>query len=235
MNEGDESEAGRHLIFTDGSCSKNGRPGAYAGYGVFFGLDDPRNVARYLEGEQQTNQRAELQAFVVALRFVHSCMHSIAKKKKQDFFKGKEQVERTREKDEMRAPEFVIRAGSFDDLEKKMEEHAAAETLRNVNLAGGFAVTIVTDSVYCVKGFNEWMKGWVRRGWKTSSNTAVVNLGLWQEVREMKTGLEQCPFVDVKVRWVKGHATCPGNEEADRLAVIGRNSNPLRYDPLRYE
>ena len=229
MNEGDDSEAGRHLIFTDGSCSKNGRPGAFAGYGVFFGLDDPRNVAHYLEGEQQTNQRAELQAFVVALRFIHGCMHAIAEKRKQDFFKTTA-VQKTREKDAVRAPEFVIAAGNFDDLEKKVEEHAVAKTLRNVNLAGGFAVTIVSDSVYCVKGFNEWMKGWVRRGWKTSSNTTVVNLDLWQEVCEIKTVLDQCSFVDIKARWVKGHATCPGNEEADRLAVVGRNSNPLRYE-----
>lgn len=48
-------------VFTDGACSNNGRPGAKAGYAVWF-PDYPSmsESARIPEGESQTNQRAEL-------------------------------------------------------------------------------------------------------------------------------------------------------------------------------
>lgn len=54
-------------IFTDGSALGNGQKDAAAGVGVYFGPNDPRNVSERLEGPEQTNQRAELQAIVLAL------------------------------------------------------------------------------------------------------------------------------------------------------------------------
>jgi len=55
------------VIYTDGACQGNGKSGARAGIGVFFGTDDPRNVSEPLLGKVQTNQRAELAAIVSAL------------------------------------------------------------------------------------------------------------------------------------------------------------------------
>ena len=50
-------------VFTDGACSANGRPGAKAGYAVWFPDNQSLNVsARIPTGEPQTNQRAELAA-----------------------------------------------------------------------------------------------------------------------------------------------------------------------------
>lgn len=57
-------------IYTDGSSLANGRAGASAGVGVYFGIEDPRNVSERLEGEPQTNQRAELTAILRALQAV---------------------------------------------------------------------------------------------------------------------------------------------------------------------
>ncbi|KAI4599219.1 hypothetical protein KJ359_002178 [Pestalotiopsis sp. 9143b] len=57
-------------IYTDGSSRGNGKVGATAGVGVFFGVNDPRNIAERLEGEPQTNQRAELTAILRALQKV---------------------------------------------------------------------------------------------------------------------------------------------------------------------
>lgn len=56
-------------IYTDGSSLANGRKGARAGLGVYFGENDPRNLAEKLLGEQ-TNQRAELMAMLRALESV---------------------------------------------------------------------------------------------------------------------------------------------------------------------
>ena len=50
-------------VYTDGACSNNGKPGAKAGMGIFFGVDDPRNVSRKVEGKQ-SNNTAELGAII---------------------------------------------------------------------------------------------------------------------------------------------------------------------------
>lgn len=54
------------VVYTDGCCSFNGRKGARAGIGVYWGPDHSLNVAERLPG-RQTNQRAELQAACKAL------------------------------------------------------------------------------------------------------------------------------------------------------------------------
>jgi ribonuclease HI len=53
-------------IYTDGSATNNGRAGASAGVGVYFGPGDMRNVSTRCRGEQ-TNQNAELQALHIAV------------------------------------------------------------------------------------------------------------------------------------------------------------------------
>ena len=51
--------------YTDGACSNNGKPFAKAGFGVYFGENDPRNVWKRVPGElRQTNNVAELLAVI---------------------------------------------------------------------------------------------------------------------------------------------------------------------------
>ncbi|KAG7879505.1 hypothetical protein KL937_003266 [Ogataea polymorpha] len=60
-----------YTVYTDGACSFNHDPSrAKAGYGVFFGDDDPRNTAAPLVGPVQTNNRAELSAIKQALETI---------------------------------------------------------------------------------------------------------------------------------------------------------------------
>lgn len=54
------------VVFTDGACSNNGKAGAKAAYGVFYGLDDPRNMSGRIKGKA-TNNIAELTAVIKAL------------------------------------------------------------------------------------------------------------------------------------------------------------------------
>lgn len=58
------------VVYTDGSSLGNGRKGATAGVGVYFGDSDPRNVSERLQGNPQTNQRAELTAILRALQTI---------------------------------------------------------------------------------------------------------------------------------------------------------------------
>lgn len=59
------------VVSTDGVCSRNGRLGACAGIGVFFGPSDPRNVSEPLDDDDcHTTQRAELYALGKALELL---------------------------------------------------------------------------------------------------------------------------------------------------------------------
>ena len=58
-------------IYTDGACSNNGKPNAKAGFGVWFGENDARNISHPVpENGRQTNNVAELLAIVSALTAV---------------------------------------------------------------------------------------------------------------------------------------------------------------------
>ena len=56
-------------IYTDGACSNNGKSSAKAGFGVWFGENDERNVSQTYNG-RQTNNVAELLAIITALTIV---------------------------------------------------------------------------------------------------------------------------------------------------------------------
>jgi len=72
---------------------------------------------------------------------------------------------------------------------------------------------IYSDSEYCVKGFNEWLDNWKRKGWRKSDKKPVANRALWQQVDELRSEKY------VEVIKVKAHSGIEGNERADTLAV----------------
>lgn len=61
------NENGYPIVYTDGACTANGRSSARAGIGVFWANDHPDNVSRKLVGKQ-TNNRAEIEAAIVAIQ-----------------------------------------------------------------------------------------------------------------------------------------------------------------------
>jgi ribonuclease HI len=52
-----------YYVYTDGACSNNGKANACAGIGIFFGVNDNRNISKKIEGNQ-TNNAAELTAII---------------------------------------------------------------------------------------------------------------------------------------------------------------------------
>lgn len=75
-------------------------------------------------------------------------------------------------------------------------------------------VTIISDSKYVVDAFNNnWIDGWIKRGWKNSSKDPVKNVDLWQRLLRAKEKH------NVEFVWVKGHAGHEYNERCDTLAV----------------
>lgn len=60
-----------YYVYTDGACSNNGKYNAIAGIGIFFGINDTRNVSRKIEGKQ-TNNIAELTAIIEAYYIIET-------------------------------------------------------------------------------------------------------------------------------------------------------------------
>lgn len=74
-------------------------------------------------------------------------------------------------------------------------------------------VTLYSDSSYLVQAFNEhWIEGWMKKGWRTSNNTAVENQDLWF-ILQAQTRKHHVEFIKVK-----GHADHPQNNRCDELA-----------------
>lgn len=95
----------------------------------------------------------------------------------------------------------------------RMELMAAIQSLES--LREPCAVSLFTDSTYVMKGLNEWLPGWKRRGWRTADNKPVKNQDLWERLDAA------CQRHSIEWRWVKGHAGDVGNELADQLANQG--------------
>ncbi|EIT67574.1 MULTISPECIES: ribonuclease HI [Hydrocarboniphaga] len=111
------------------------------------------------------------------------------------------------------AAEKRIKGGEPGTTNNRMELTAAIQALDSLREA--CEVTLFTDSTYVMKGLNEWLSGWKRRGWRTADGKAVKNQDLWERLDAA------CARHKIEWRWVKGHNGDPGNELADRLANEG--------------
>ncbi|KAK7070600.1 Ribonuclease H1 [Halocaridina rubra] len=59
------------VVYTDGACEMNGKHGARAGVGVYFGKDHPMNVSEPVRG-RATNNMAEIQAATYAVELAEA-------------------------------------------------------------------------------------------------------------------------------------------------------------------
>lgn len=64
----EDSDGAYEVVHTDGSClDQANKATRRAGYSVYFGKNDPRNVSEPITGEKHTNNVGELTAVCVAL------------------------------------------------------------------------------------------------------------------------------------------------------------------------
>lgn len=77
-------------------------------------------------------------------------------------------------------------------------------------------IFLYTDSEYVKNGITKWLKGWKKKGWKTSAGKPVLNMDLWQELEQ----LNQTVQATLKLHWeyVKGHSGNMGNDRTDAIA-----------------
>ena len=103
--------------------------------------------------------------------------------------------------------------GQPETTNNRMELSAVIEGL--AALQRPCDVTVTSDSTYVLKGIQEWMPNWKKRGWKTASKQPVKNVDLWQKL-DAVIGEHKIDW-----RWVKGHSGHRENEIADQLANRG--------------
>jgi ribonuclease HI len=103
--------------------------------------------------------------------------------------------------------------GESDTTNNRMELNAVIEGL--AALKRPCQVTLTSDSTYVLKGIQEWMPNWRKRGWKTASKQPVKNVDLWQKL-DAVIGEHKIDW-----QWVKGHSGHRENEIADQLANRG--------------
>jgi ribonuclease HI len=100
--------------------------------------------------------------------------------------------------------------GARRTTNNQMELQALIEALKNAPPER--SLKIVTDSEYLAKGVTQWMKTWIRNGWKTASKQPVKNQEYWREINLLLTGRKY------SFEWVKGHSGHEENERCDELA-----------------
>lgn len=103
--------------------------------------------------------------------------------------------------------------GEADTTNNRMELMAAIKGLQA--LTRPCEVILTTDSQYVMKGINEWMDNWKKRGWRTAKKEPVKNVDLWKLLDQAIQGHA------IEWVWVRGHTGDPGNERADNLANRG--------------
>lgn len=87
------------------------------------------------------------------------------------------------------------------------------------------SVELYSDSKYVVDAFNQnWIGGWLKKGWKRGKNEPVKNVDLWKRLLQAKEP-HQVRFI-----WVKGHDGHPQNERCDTLATTAADGEDLIED-----
>ena len=108
-----------------------------------------------------------------------------------------------------------IHGGDRDTTNNRMEMTAVIEALKNINQQSDCHLTVFTDSTYVLKGMTEWIAGWKKNNWISSTKKPVKNKDLWLILDLLVSKY------DIDWVWVKGHSGHPENERADSLANIG--------------
>ena len=119
--------------------------------------------------------------------------------------------------------EKELSQGYIKTTNNRMELMAVIAALEELNRP--CSVELYSDSKYVVDAFNQnWIGGWLKKGWKRGRNEPVKNVDLWQRLLRAKEP-HQVRFI-----WVKGHDGHPQNERCDTLATTAADGEDLIED-----
>ncbi|MDT0160400.1 ribonuclease HI [Bacillus sp. AG4(2022)] len=108
-----------------------------------------------------------------------------------------------------------ICGGERNTTNNIMELTAAIKSLESIKTTN-IPVEMYIDSAYVVNGMNDWIAGWIKKGWRKSNKKPVENKELWIQLNELRKRQSSVVFIKVK-----GHNGVELNELADALANKG--------------
>jgi len=83
-------------------------------------------------------------------------------------------------------------------------------------------ITILSDSEFVVRSYNEWLQNWILNGWRTASGEAVKHREIWEAISWLSN------FLDFNLVWVKGHSDHKWNNYVDSISCIhAESTNPV--------
>jgi len=100
-----------------------------------------------------------------------------------------------------------------DTTNNRMELLAVLQAIRYL-VDKELAAFVFTDSTYVQKGITDWMFGWRKHGWTTTSNKPVKNVDMWKLVALEWEKIEH----NCRIKHVKGHSDVYWNEHVDDLS-----------------
>lgn len=98
---------------------------------------------------------------------------------------------------------------------QRAEIHAACKAIEQAKAQNIHKLVLYTDSMFTINGITNWVEGWKKNGWRTSTGKEVINKEDFMQLESLTQGM------DIQWMHVPGHSGFTGNEEADRLAREG--------------
>ncbi|KAM9635512.1 ribonuclease H1 isoform 4-T4 [Trichechus inunguis] len=98
---------------------------------------------------------------------------------------------------------------------QRAEIHAACKAIEQAKAQNIDKLVLYTDSMFTINAITNWVQGWKKNGWRTSTGKEVINKEDFVELDTLTQGM------DIQWMHVPGHSGFIGNEEADRLAREG--------------
>jgi ribonuclease HI len=77
-------------------------------------------------------------------------------------------------------------------------------------------VLLYTDSEYVKNGITQWIRGWKKKNWKTSTGKPVLNQDLWRILDQLNADIGAS--LPLAWKYVRGHTGNIGNERCDAIA-----------------
>lgn len=106
----------------------------------------------------------------------------------------------------------------------RMELLAVIEALKSVKNKE-YQVVLHTDSQLIINTMTKgWLDSWLKKDWKKADKKPVLNRDLWEQVVELRKGL------NIEWKWVKAHVGIEENERCDELAKAAAESDNLLID-----
>lgn len=113
--------------------------------------------------------------------------------------------------------------GTNNTAELKAGIHAMEIAADLVN-KGIKKVILRADSEYVIKGTKYYLDSWSKNDWQKRTGGTIANVELWKRALAARDKLKETG-VDFDIIHVKGHSNEPGNDAADKNALIGRVLN----------